>query len=84
MKKYIPYAIAALIGFHLRRLVSVLNGWSYSMNGADIVVAITCIIMVWSFKGAFLGEKRTSNVHARAKRHSGRAVPQRKQPEDMR
>jgi hypothetical protein len=29
-------------------------------------------------------ERRTSNVHARAKRHSGRAVPQRKQPEDMR
>jgi hypothetical protein len=84
MKKYIPYAIAALIGFHLRWLVSALNGWSYSMNGMDIMMAVTCIIMVWSFKGAFLGERRTSNVHARAKRHSGRAVPQRKQPEDMR
>lgn len=85
MKKYIPYAIAALTGFHLRWLVSALNGWTgYSMNGADIIVAIFCIIMVWSFKGAFLGERRTSNVHARAKRHSGRAVPQRKQPEDMR
>ena len=84
MKKYIPYAIAALVGFHLRWLVSTANGWSYSMNGMDIAVAITCIIMVWSFKGAFLGERRASNVHARAKRHSGRAVPQRKQPEDMR
>ena len=84
MKKYIPYAIAALVGFHLRWLVSTANGWSYSMNGMDIAVAITCIIMVWSFKGAFLVERRTSNVHARAKRHSGRAVPQRKQPEDMR
>lgn len=84
MKKYIPYAIAALIGFHLRWLVSALNGWSYSMNGMDIAMAITCIIMVWAFKGAFLPERRTSNVHARAKRHSGRAVPQRKQPEDMR
>ena len=84
MKKYIPYLIAALIGFHLRWLVSALNGWSYSMNGADIFVALMCVVMVWSFKGAFLGERRTSNVHARAKRHSGRAVPQRKQPEDMR
>lgn len=84
MKKYIPYAIAALIGFHLLWLVSALNGWSYSMNGMDIMMAVTCIIMVWSFKGAFLGERRTSNVHARAKGHSGRAVPQRKQPEDMR
>ena len=36
MKKYIPYAIAALIGFHLRWIASALNGWSYSMNGADI------------------------------------------------
>lgn len=84
MKKYLPYAIAALVGFHLRWLVSTANGWSYSMNGMDIMMAVTCIIMVWSFKGAFLGERRTSNVHARAKRHSGRAVPQRKQPEDMR
>lgn len=89
MKKYIPYAIAALIGFHLRWLVSALNGWSYSMNGADIIVALLCVAMMcvammWSFKGAFLGERRTSNVHARAKRHGGRAVPQRKQPEDMR
>lgn len=84
MKKYIPYVIAALVGFHLRWLVSAANGWSYSMNGMDIMMAATCIIMVWSFKGAFLGERRTSNVHARAKGHSGRAVPQRKQPEDMR
>lgn len=84
MKKYIPYAVVAVIGFHLRWIVSALNGWSYSMNGMDIMMAVTCIIMVWSFKGAFLGERRTNNVHTRAKGHSGRAVPQRKQPEDMR
>lgn len=59
MKKYIPYAIAALVGFHLRWLVSALNGWYYSMNGMDIMVAVTCIIMVWSFKGAFLPPKKT-------------------------
>ena len=52
MKKYIPYAIAALIGFHLRWFVSTANGWSYSMNGMDVMMAVTCIIMVWSFKGA--------------------------------
>ncbi len=56
--KYIIYAIAALTGFHLRWLVSSLNGWSYSMNGADIIVAIACIIAVWSFKGAFLPKKK--------------------------
>lgn len=42
MKKYIPYATAALIGFHLRWIVSALNGWSYSMNGMDIMMAATC------------------------------------------
>lgn len=84
MKKYIPYAIAALVGFHLRWTAAHLAGADYSMNGADIIVALLCVAMVWSFKGAFLGERRTSSVHARAKRHSGRAVPQRKQPEDMR
>ena len=60
MKKYIVYALAALIGFHLRWIVSALNGWSYSMNGADIIVAVACIVAVWSFKGAFLTERRTS------------------------
>lgn len=59
MKKYIPYAIAALIGFHLRWLVSALNGWSYSMNGMDIAVAIACIIMVWSFRGLLLLPKKS-------------------------
>ncbi len=58
MKKYIPYAIAALVGFHLRWLVSTANGWSYSMNGVDIMMSATCIIMVWSFKGAFLPSKK--------------------------
>ena len=61
MKKYIPYLIAALIGFHLRWLVSALNGWSYSMNGADIFVALMCVVMVWSFKGAFLPKKSTES-----------------------
>ena len=62
--KYIVYALAALVGFHLRWLISAYNGWSYSMNGMDIIVAMLCIVMVWSFKGAFLPKKsgrRTSH-----------------------
>lgn len=59
MKKYIPYAIAVLMGFHLRWTVSALNGWYYSMNGMDIAVAITCIIMVWSFRGLLPQKKKT-------------------------
>ena len=52
MKKYIVYAIAALVGFHLRWIAS-------ALNGADIIVAIACIIMVWSFKGVFLLPKKS-------------------------
>lgn len=58
MKKYIVYALTALIGFHLRWTAAHLAGADYSMNGADIIVAIACIIMVWSFKGAFLPKKK--------------------------
>ncbi len=84
MKKYIPYAIAALVGFHLRWLVSTANGWSYSMNGMDIMMAATCIIMVWSFKGAFLPkktpERRTSNVHPKRAHARHNAVSERTEP----
>lgn len=75
MKKYIPYIITALIGFHLRWIVSALNGWSYSMNGMDIMMAVTCIIMVWSFKGAFLpkkSERRTSHAIQQSSDRQGR------------
>lgn len=80
MKKYIPYAIAALVGFHLRWTVSALNGWYYSMNGMDIMVAVTCIIMVWSFKGAFLTERRTSRVHRKRAHARHNAVSERTEP----
>lgn len=76
MKKYIPYIIAALIGFHIRWIESALNGWSYSMNGMDIALAITCIVMVWSFKGAFLPkkspERRTSRAVQQSDNRQGR------------
>lgn len=60
MKKYIIYAIAALIGFHLRWIVSACNGWNYSMTGADLVVALACIAMVWSFRGLLPQKKNRS------------------------
>ena len=81
MKKYIPYAIAALVGFHLRWIASALNGWTgYRMNGADIIVAITCIIMVWSFKGAFLTGRRTRRVHRKRAHARHNAVSKRYEP----
>ena len=66
MKKYIVYATAALVGFHLRWIASALNGWSYSMNGMDIAVAITCIIMVWPFRG-LLPQKKKPRPRASAR-----------------
>ena len=77
MKKYIPYIIAALVGFHLRWIAAYLAGWtSYSMDGRDIIVAALCIISVWSFKGAFLTpkakERRTSRAVQQSNDRQGR------------
>ena len=59
--KSIPYIIAFLAGLFARTAVAALNGWEgYHMNGMDIMCALTCIVMVWSFKGAFLPKKKKS------------------------
>ncbi len=60
MKKYIHYAIAALVGFHLRWTAAHFAGADYSMNGADIIVALLCVVMVWSFRG-LLPQKKKKN-----------------------
>lgn len=70
MKKYIVYALAALIGFHLRWTAAHLAGADYSMNGADIIVALMCVVMVWSFKGAFLPKKSTERRTSHAVQQS--------------
>lgn len=57
--KYIIYAIAALVGFHLRWTAAHLAGADYSMNGADIIVALLCVVMVWSFRGLLPQKKKT-------------------------
>ena len=75
MKKYIPYIIAAVIGFHLRWTAAHLAGTDYSMNGADIIVALLCVAMVWSFKGAFLpkkSERTTSHAVQQSDDRQGR------------
>lgn len=60
MKKYMPYIIAAVIGFHLRWTAAHLAGADYSMNGADIIVALLCVAMVWSFRGLLPQKKKKS------------------------
>lgn len=60
--KYSVYIIAALVGFHLRWIAAYMGGISgHRMNGADIIVSVTCIIMVWSFKGAFLPKRKRAS-----------------------
>ena len=58
MKKSLPYIIAFIAGLFIRTAIAALNGWEgYSMNGVDLICGLTCIVMVWSFKGAFLPRK---------------------------
>ena len=57
--KSIPYIIAFIAGLFARTAVAALNGWEgYTLNGMDIMCALTCIVVVWSFKGAFMPKKR--------------------------
>ena len=59
--KAIPYIIAFLAGLFIRTAIAALNGWEgYHMNGIDLICGVTCIVMVWAFKGAFLPAKRKS------------------------
>ena len=55
--KAIPYIIAFLFGLFARTAICALNGWEYHINGIDLLCAFTCIVMVGSFKGAFLPKK---------------------------
>ena len=66
MKKSLPYIIAFLAGLFIRTAIAALNGWEgYHMNGIDLICGVTCIDMVWSFKGAFLPKKeRRTNQNA--------------------
>lgn len=68
MKKPIPYILAFLVGLFSRTAISALNGWEYSMNGIDLLCGLTCIVMVWSFKGAFLPKKKTAAERQFSKR----------------
>ena len=62
--KAIPYIIAFIAGLFIRTAIAALNGWEgYHMNGMDIMCALTCIVMVWSFKGAFLPKKERRTSH---------------------
>lgn len=55
----IPYIIAFLMGLFARTAIAIINGWEgYTLNGIDLLCGVTCIVMVWSFKGTFLSKKK--------------------------
>ena len=90
MKILKPIIAAAFVSGLLGMLLAIVALESGRLDGATYwVLVFSCVILSG---GAILGamaaykyeERMTSNVHTRAKGHSGRAVPQRKQPEDMR
>ena len=60
MKKALPYIIAFLAGLFARTIAANLGGIPYTMDGHDWLVGLICIVMVWSFKGAFLPKKKKS------------------------
>ena len=57
MKKALPYIIAFIAGLFARTIAANLGGIPYTMDGHDWLVGLICIVMVWSFKGAFLPRK---------------------------
>lgn len=78
MKKALPYIIAFLAGLFARTAVAALNGWEgYSMNGIDLICGVTCIVMVWSFKGAFMPRKAERRNSPRENPDSLRGKPDR-------
>lgn len=42
--KYILFVCATIIGLLLRSTICTLNGWTYSINGVDLVVAVASFV----------------------------------------
>lgn len=56
--KALEYVAAFVIGLFARTAAANLAGYiNYSMNGVDLLCGVTCMVMLWSFKGAFLRPK---------------------------
>lgn len=65
--KYIFFIAATIVGLLLRSTICTLNGWTYSINGADLVVAVAAFVAaknaynLW-FKDAEEGEEENTDV----------------------
>lgn len=78
--KALPYIIAMFAGLFTRMIAAAIGGIDYTMDGHDFLMMILAIIAVWSFKGAFLGERRTSSVHHKRAHARHNAVSERTEP----
>lgn len=78
--KALPYIIAMFAGLFTRTIAAAIGGIDYTMDGHDFLMMILAIIAVWSFKGAFLGERRTSRVHHKRAHARHNAVSERTEP----
>lgn len=78
--KALPYIIAMFAGLFARTIAAAIGGIDYTIDGHDFLMMILAIIAAWSFKGAFLGERRTSNVHPKRAHARHNAVSERYEP----
>ena len=49
--KYIIYTAAIVLGLFLRTIICAYEGWQYSINGVDILMAAAMFCMVYSLHG---------------------------------
>lgn len=57
--KYIIYTVAVVLGLFLRTIICSCNGWQYSINGVDIVMAAAMFCMAYSLYGLIRPSRNT-------------------------
>ena len=68
--KYIAYMAAAIFGLFLRTMAAYSIGWTtYRINGKDIVVAVLCMVVVWSAKRLFMPAPKNSRSRNRSNKN---------------
>lgn len=58
IRTYVPYAVTFLIGLFIQPIIYWHKGWEHSIDGKDLLMGLLYIVMVWSFKGSFLTERK--------------------------
>lgn len=56
--KALPYIIAMFVGLFARTIAAGIGDIEYTMDEHDFLLMLLAIAVVWSFKGAFLPDKK--------------------------